>query len=127
MGGTYLDLFRGKRILSVEDEYFVADDVRHLLEQAGAVVLGPVPSIEAGMSLIDQHSIDGAILDIRLEGETVFPIADRLQQQDIPFVFATAHLDADIPERFGGYLLTGKPGELDAIAKGLFLPHPARH
>lgn len=127
MEETHIHLFAGKHILIVEDEYFIADDVRHSLESAGAVVVGPAPSVEAGMSLIDQYTLDGAILDIRLEGETVFPIADRLQQLKIPFVFATAYLDADIPEQYGGYFMSGKPTEMDAIAKALFLAASPDH
>jgi CheY-like chemotaxis protein len=127
MEPQHLHLFTGKHILIVENEYFVADDVRRLLEAAGAVVVGPAPSVDIGLSLIDQSHIDAAILDIRLEGETVFPIAERLQDLDIPFVFATAYLDADIPQRYGGYFLTGKPTELEVIAKALFLPVSSGH
>ncbi|WP_348652544.1 response regulator [Rhizobium sp. BG4] len=115
-----LSLLTGKNILIVEDEYFVADDVRQALEWAGACVVGPAPSVEAGMVLIDTRAIDGAILDIRLDGETVFPIAERLQTMGIPFVFATAYIRSQIPDRYVGYHLCEKPTELGAIAVALF-------
>ncbi|MFP3546706.1 response regulator [Rhizobium sp. SIMBA_035] len=115
-----LSLLAGKKILIVEDEYFVADDVRRTLEGAGASVVGPAPSVEAGMALIDTHAIDGAILDIRLDGETVFPIAERLQLLGIPFVFATAYVRNQVPDRYSGYHLCEKPAELGAIAVALF-------
>ncbi|OWW00118.1 transcriptional regulator [Rhizobium sp. R72] len=119
-----LRLLAGKRILIVEDEYFVADETRKALVAAGAEVIGPAPSVEIGMSMIDRETPDAAILDIRLEGETVFPIADRLHGLAIPFVFATAHVDADIPEKFGGYLLCEKPTALAEIAIALFASKP---
>ena len=115
-----LHLMAGKRILIVEDEYFVADETRQALQAAGALVVGPAPSVEVGMAILDEEEIDAAILDIRLEGETVFPIADRLYTQGIPFVFATAYIDADVPEKFGGYHLCEKPTALSEIAAALF-------
>lgn len=124
MGSESLHLFKGKRILIVEDEYFVADEARRALERAGATVIGPAPSVDIGLALIDEHVIEGAILDIRLDGETVFPIAERLQGIGIPFVFATAYLGSDIPQRYGGYYLAGKPNALDDIATALFNPAP---
>ncbi|KRB57067.1 transcriptional regulator [Rhizobium sp. Root708] len=115
-----LRLFEGKRILIVEDEYFVADEVRRQLNQAGALVVGPAPSVEIGLTLLERNSIDGAILDIRLDGETVFPIAERLQDAGLPFVFATAYGAGDIPERYTGYVLCEKPNDLGEIAYALF-------
>lgn len=122
-----LDLFAGKYILIVEDEYFVAKNVRRSLEAAGAVVVGPAPSVEVGMTLIEQYPVDGAILDIRLDVETVFPIVDRLHQAKIPFVFASAYIGVEIPYRYGGYFLSERPTELGAIARALFLPAASGH
>ncbi|WP_431323316.1 response regulator [Rhizobium sp. YTU87027] len=122
-----LRLFAGKRILIVEDEYFVADETRKALLAAGAQVIGPAPTVDIGMSMIDREIVDAAILDIRLEGETVFPIAERLQGLAVPFVFATAYVDADIPEKFGGYLLCEKPTALAEIATALFASKPLNH
>lgn len=127
MTNEMLRLFQGKHILIVEDEFFIADTTRRTLERAGAIVIGPAPSVEAGLALIDDNRIDGAILDIRLDGETVFPIAERLQDAGIPFVFATAHIDTDIPIRFGGYYLSEKPTALGEIAKALFATVPGGH
>lgn len=117
---AYLKLLAGKRILIVEDEYFIADETRKALQAAGAHVVGPAPSVNIGMAMIDDEKIDAAILDIRLEGETVFPIADRLHNESIPFVFATSYINANIPEKFGGYHLCEKPTALAEIAAALF-------
>ena len=53
---------RDMRILIVEDEYLIADDVARYLERRGAVILGPVPSIEQA----ERHAsyADAAILDV---------------------------------------------------------------
>ncbi|WNO52871.1 hypothetical protein [Stakelama saccharophila] len=39
----------GKCALIVEDEYFVADDLRRGLSDAGMTIVGPVPDADAEM------------------------------------------------------------------------------
>lgn len=127
MDDENLRFFKGQHILIVEDEYFAADEVRRALDRAGAIVIGPAPSVEIGLELLDQHRVDGAILDIRLDGETVFPIAERLQDTGIPFVFATAFVSVTLPERYIGYVLCEKPTDLGDIAYALFGPRARGH
>lgn len=87
----------GHRILVVEDEYLIAMQVKQWLQDAGAEVIGPVPSAHQALGLIGQHEIDVAVLDINLGfGGTAFPIADRLRDLGVPYLFATAeHRIAD--------------------------------
>lgn len=100
----------GRRILVVEDEYLIADDMRDALLDAGAEVLGPVPSIDAAASLIQaEDRIDGALLDINLGGTTVFEIADTLMARGVPFAFATGYDQWAIPERFAQVPRLEKP------------------
>jgi DNA-binding response OmpR family regulator len=68
---------RDCRILIAEDEYVLADDLASHLEDAGATVLGPAPSVARAAELADASGqIDGAVLDINLGGETIFAVAD---------------------------------------------------
>jgi DNA-binding response OmpR family regulator len=67
------------RILVVEDEYLLADELALELEERGAVVLGPVPTVARALDLLTaEAALDGAILDVNLAGEPAFPVADRL-------------------------------------------------
>ncbi len=113
-----LNLFAGKRILIVEEDYFVADDARRLLEGAGVRITGATAPFAIGM--IDPEITDAAILDIRLDGEAAFLIADRLYSFRIPFVFATSHVDASVKDSFGGFHLCGDLHALGDIALALF-------
>ena len=115
-----LSAFKDKRILVVEDEYFLADEVRQKLTGLGAVVVGPVATVTDAMDLIDCSDIDAAILDVHLGDEFVFPVADRLDELDIPFVFATGYDPAFIPVAYGGFALCEKPTELAKIAQALW-------
>ncbi|USQ74683.1 response regulator (plasmid) [Roseomonas mucosa] len=82
----------GRHILLVEDEFLIVEAMEEWLSQAGAVVVGPVPSVEQALDLIDGAAdpLDGAVLDVNLGGgETAYPIADRLAELGVPYLFAT--------------------------------------
>ncbi|SFB59108.1 CheY chemotaxis protein or a CheY-like REC (receiver) domain [Rhizobium sp. NFR07] len=111
---------KGRRILVVEDEYMLADELRTQLSDAGAVVLGPVPSVEQAIALIRQlDKIDWAILDINLGGEFAYPVADLLMDRNTPFVFSTGYVDAALPPRFADIPRCEKPINVDAVAQAL--------
>ena len=79
----------GARVLVVEDEALIAYDIREGLADAGAVVVGPAATVDKALSLADANDLSAAILDVRLDGETVFPVAAALCARSIPFVFHT--------------------------------------
>lgn len=117
---TYLGLFHGKSILIVEDESFLADEARRKLLALNARVIGPAATVATALAFIDAEKLDAAILDIQLGDEMVFPVAERLDELDIPFVSATSHDRRVLPERFSGFTLCEKPTELEKIARALF-------
>src|SRR5262249_31837375 len=119
---TYSHLFSGQRILIVEDEHLLADEARRELERLGAFVVGPTGRVDLALELVGREEVDAAILDVHLDGELVFPVADRLQELKIPFVFATGYDPSVIPASFSGFVLCEKPIELEHIARALFGP-----
>lgn len=86
---------RGRRVLVVEDEALVAMMMEYGLVDAGADVIGPAFSVEEALGLIERTVQDGglnaAVLDLNLEGAAVSPVADRLADLGVPFVFATGY------------------------------------
>ena len=100
-----------RRVLLVEDEYFLADDLVGLLRGTGLEVVGPVGTLDDAQRLVDKERIDCAILDINLRGQMAFPVADRLGEAGIPFVFATGYSRTAIPDRFRGVPHIEKPFE----------------
>lgn len=102
--------FKDCRILVVEDEYLIADDLCSVLMEAGAQVLGPVPNVEDANSIIAaEQRIDCALLDINLNGMMVFDVADTLVAREVPFIFATGYDQWAIPERFAHVPRLEKP------------------
>lgn len=124
-----LELLSDKKILVVEDEYFLARELEVELETRGVEVVGPVATVTEALDILTNNAeIDGAILDINLRGELVYPVADLLQRLEIPFVFATGRDPAEIPDRYPGFILCEKPAQLSAIARALFASRrPASH
>jgi len=101
---------QGSRILIVEDEYLLADDLANALTDAGAEVVGPLGSVEEGLALIAvDRFIDAAVLDVNLRGDMVFPVADALRSHGIPFAFATGYDEWALPDRFADAPHVGKP------------------
>ncbi|WP_026191113.1 response regulator [Methylobacterium sp. WSM2598] len=82
----------GRRVLVVEDEYLIAMDMAHSLQQAGAEVVGPVPDVEQALALIEAAPLDAAVLDVNLRNEAVYVVADRLRERGAPYLFATGEV-----------------------------------
>ncbi|TGR73519.1 hypothetical protein EN832_33205, partial [Mesorhizobium sp. M1C.F.Ca.ET.189.01.1.1] len=75
---------RGVRLLIVEDEWLLADDLARYFSNMGAVILGPAATLE--QAAIHTQTAEAAILDIDINGRRVFPIADQLLRRGVPFV-----------------------------------------
>jgi ActR/RegA family two-component response regulator len=120
MNTTVPAALEGRRILLVEDEYFIVDDMVRALEASGAGVIGPVASVDDALDLIETTNLDGAVLDLNLRGEMAYPVADALIERGVPFVFATGYDKAMIPPRYAHVTRLEKPVETDRIARALF-------
>jgi CheY-like chemotaxis protein len=87
-------------ILIVEDEPFIALELKAAVEEAGGLVVGPVASAEAALELLKRETVAAAILDVQLSDGTVSPVAAVLVQRGIPMVFQSGvNLPADLRER----------------------------
>lgn len=107
-------------ILVVEDEYLLADEVAKGLRSFGADIVGPCPSQQAALDLLEHTGhVDGALLDINLRGVQAFDLADFLQARGIPVVFATGYEPTVMPARFASVPRCVKPLRMNAIARAL--------
>lgn len=110
----------GCRVLVVEDEFMVAQEMKHGLTEAGAVVLGPEPSVELALARIGREArIDAAILDVNLGGERVFPVADALATQQVPFLFATGYEDSMVRKHYPNVTKCDKPIDPRKLVRAL--------
>jgi DNA-binding response OmpR family regulator len=119
-----LQWLQGKRILIVEDDALFAEALAANLEDSGCKVAGPVANLAQGLRMAERNKLDGAILDIEIEGGTCFPIARQLQGRGIPFVFLTGLDRPSVPAELRRVPVLPKPLDdavLTATARELLL------
>jgi DNA-binding response OmpR family regulator len=87
----------GRSILVVEDDIVLATDLAALLTDAGCKAVLPTTSVASALSTIVHYVIDGAILDVNVQNEWVFPVAHALAAAQVPFLFLTAYAPDSIP------------------------------
>jgi DNA-binding NtrC family response regulator len=109
----------GRRVLVVEDEYFIAMEVAKALQNKGVETVGPVRSVRDALTIVERNGLDAAILDINLNNEPVFPLAEALEARKVPFVFATGYGAHAIPQRFQHIPRFEKPLNLNQLLKAV--------
>jgi two-component SAPR family response regulator len=111
------------RVLLVEDQMIVAIEVEDMLREFGCIVVGPVGTLKRALRLAQKERLDAAILDVSVDGETIFPVAEELQKRHIPFIFATGYAEHTLPEKWKGLPHLAKPFKRDQLKKliGSFL------
>ena len=111
----------GRRVLVVEDEYFLADDIARALNRLGARIIGPFGDLGDATEIVDRDfAIDAAVVDVNLQSEMVFPLARLLRARNIPFVFTTGYDARSVPARFAGVKRCEKPATPEEISRALF-------
>jgi len=107
------------RLLLVEDEMVVGMFMQELLETIGYRPTDPVGRLSEAMEMATKERFDGAILDMNLNGEIVYPLADLLTQQCVPFVFVTGYAPRSVDPRFTDVPILQKPVLQEDLAEML--------
>lgn len=111
----------GRRVLVLEDEFFLADDLAATLRAAGAVVVGPFSTVDQALQALETGAADCdlAILDLNLRGVRSYPVADLLTARGVPFVFVTGLDSPDLERRYVGARRCEKPVDLAGLLAAL--------
>jgi CheY-like chemotaxis protein len=99
----------GKRWLVVEDESLIAMLIEETLTDAGYTVVGPVARVSRALEVIENDHLAGAVLDVNIAGEPVYPVAMALAARDIPFMFLTGYGAGALREDFRERPILQKP------------------
>lgn len=106
------------RLLVVEDEMLVAMEIAEAMKSEGWEILGPAGSLDEAFSLLSgEDPPDIAVLDINLNGQLVYPVADLLRSRDIPLLFCTGYESPDHADRYQGCPVIRKPTNLQALSE----------
>ena len=108
----------GRRILVVEDEYLLAGDLRQTLESLGIEVVGPVATVAQALELLEsEEAPDGAMLDVNLQGDAVFPVLDLLRERAVPFVLTTGYDGWALPAAYADAPRCVKPLDMRRLSR----------
>lgn len=112
-----------KQILIVEDEFLIAIHVADIMTDLGFCVIGPVGDINQALARVQQERLDGAILDVNLSGQLVFPVAAALAARRIPFILTSGYDVAGLPPEWRDRPVLRKPvveRDLARLAQSVF-------
>lgn len=121
------ELLSGRRVLVVEDEFLVLMLIEDMLGDLGCESVSTAPSVRKALALVEAQPFEVAMLDMNLNGDRPFAIADALAARGVPFMFATGYSGHDLSAGYGDRPLLKKPfhaHELRKIMTGL-LSHSA--
>ena len=82
-------------VLIVEDDAFIALDIEDVLREAGFLVTGPAATVQEALTLLQgSERPDVALLDYNLGDETSIPVAHKLEEMGIPFLFLSGQVSS---------------------------------
>lgn len=106
---NFLHTLSERRVLVVEDEVMLALLVVDILRAAEAEVVGPAFTVMQAEALLAQGSIDAAMLDVNLDGDAVWSLAETLDRLAVPFVLVSGLSRAQLPARWSERAALSKP------------------
>jgi DNA-binding response OmpR family regulator len=122
----------GRRILVVEDELLISCLLEDMLEDLGCTLVGPASRVDQALRLVATEVIDAVVLDVSLDQELSYPVADALVVRGVPFLFSTGYDRDRLRDGYRSFAMLQKPfhpSELARVLIGLFqgsAPCPAR-
>ncbi|WP_347140637.1 response regulator [Paracoccus sp. SSK6] len=115
--------FEPLRILLVEDDFFIAETLAREIRAEGDAVVGPFSDIHEAIQYVGL--VQAAILDVLVQDETSFSLADSLIRHEVPFIFLTEADPRLIPVRFADRHIYAKPSPATPLLHDLHQQHRA--
>jgi len=101
-----------RRVFVVEDEIMIRMLLEDMLADLGYGVAASAGGLNEAIALARNSDFDLAILDVNLNGDAVYPVADLLMERGVPFVFSTGYGDRGLPEPYRDRPTLQKPFQL---------------
>ncbi|MGN6312401.1 MAG: response regulator [Rhodanobacteraceae bacterium] len=100
---------KGCRVLIVEDDVRISMLMQESLEEMGCEVAGTAMLFDDAFDMAASQPFDVALLDISLNGELSYPVAEAMLDRNQKFVFVTGHVMETLPAPFQGTPVLHKP------------------
>jgi CheY-like chemotaxis protein len=108
-----------KRVLVVEDEYLIRMLLEDMLADLGYGVAAAVGTVAEASEFAASGDFNAAILDVNLDGQEIFPVADILAGRSLPFVFVTGYGERSLPDRYRDRPALQKPFQAEQLSSTL--------
>jgi light-regulated signal transduction histidine kinase (bacteriophytochrome)/CheY-like chemotaxis protein len=106
--------------LLVEDSLIIAMEAEDILQQLGAERVATVSNIAQAMAEIERDTFEVALLDVNLGQESSIPVAERLAERGIPFLFTTGYGEQmQRQDKHKSAVIVNKPYNVESISAGL--------
>ncbi len=109
-------LLSGRRVLVIEDEMLILMMIEDMLADLGCKSVAVASKIRPAIDLIEGQDFDTAMVDMNLNGEIVYPLAELLTAQKVPFIFVTGYAPRSVDARFTAIPILQKPVLQDELA-----------
>ncbi|RFB88824.1 hypothetical protein B5K11_25605 [Rhizobium leguminosarum bv. trifolii] len=107
--------YAGIKVLIVEDEGFIALMIEDVLQDLGCEIIASVARLPEACEIAAVVSVDLAVLDVNLAGQSSFPVAQILRDRGVPFIFSTGYGREGLPEEFMESPVLAKPFSAEAL------------
>jgi DNA-binding response OmpR family regulator len=107
------------RVIIVEDEPLVAENLRDDLVEAGFEVVGVAPRVESALKLIEGTGFDVAIIDANLAGTSAAPAAAALSARGLPFMVLSGYAREQLQREFSEAVYIQKPYRVHKLIDAL--------
>lgn len=104
-----------RRVLIVEDELLIGMLLEDMLVDLGYEVAGSAARIDEALKFAKEAEFDAAILDVNLNGQAAYPVAEVLAGRGIPFLFATGYGERGLPAAFQDRPTLQKPFQQESL------------
>ena len=108
-----------RRVLVVEDELLLGILIEGMLTELGHEVVTIAPRLSTALAAVETETFDLAVLDVRLYGESVDPVAAVLVTKGIPFIFATGYGRDGVLEPYRDRPVLQKPFSTADLARAI--------
>jgi CheY-like chemotaxis protein len=108
-----------RRALVVEDEVLVGMLIEEMLRELGYEIAGLSTHLDQAVTLARTVAFDFALLDINLNGQQSFPVADAVRARGLPLLFATGYGSRIVPEPYRDAPSLQKPFNLADLKAAL--------
>jgi DNA-binding response OmpR family regulator len=96
-----------------------------MLVELGCDIAAVASNLDEGKTAAQATEIDLAILDVNIDGQQIFPVADILRSRKVPFIFITGYGARGLPENYRETPTLQKPFQMQDLKATLARVLPA--